>query len=335
MPNFYPNKFQLGNLAVSPPLLLAPMAGLTHSALRTILMELGGVGLLATEMLSAKRLPSESIQVPSPVMITSPIEQPLSYQIFVNEPIFIPPAIRALEKFKPAVIDINLGCPAPKIRRFGAGSKLSEDWRKVAAVIKAARQSTSLPLSAKIRLGTELNADKLKNFTLMLQGEGVDMVTVHGRLHREPFARKPKWSWIGKVKKWLDIPVIANGGIFSVADAKKCLDISGADGLMIGRAAPTTPWLFRDIAREIYDIPSPYELDIPAVYFRFVELLIARFPERRRLGRLKEFSHYYSKNYSFGHHFAMAVQRSQSVGEVLATARDFFAKQQTQEAQDF
>jgi nifR3 family TIM-barrel protein len=320
---------QLGNLNISPPLVLAPMVGVSHSALRTIIMELGGCGLLSTEMLGARKLPSVNPHY-DPFLIRSAIEQPLSYQMLVANPDDVGPAMTALHRLGADAVDLNLGCPAPTIRRQGAGSKLAEDSDLVREVVAAARRATSLPLSAKIRLGSELNEEKLQNFCRMLEGEGLDYLTVHGRLQKEPFNRRPRWEWIAKVKEWLTIPVIANGGIFTVDDARKCLEISGADGLMIGRAAPFKPWLFAEINHALFGGPTLTNIDKPAIYRRFAAILTERFPPGRHLGRIKEFSHYFSKNYPFGHHLAMAVQRSETVDAALEAAEDFFARHDQQ-----
>ncbi len=316
---------KLGNLTISPPLVLAPMVGVGHSALRTIIMELGGVGLLSTEMLGARKLP-HSNPLYDPFLIKGDMEHPLSYQMLVANPEDVAPAMDALHRLGADAVDLNLGCPAPTVRRTGAGSKLAEDSDLVRQVVAAARRATTLPLSAKIRLGPELSEEKLRAFCLMLEGEGLDYLTVHGRLQKEPFVRRARWEWIAKVKEWLTIPVIANGGIFSVEDAKRCLEISGADGLMIGRAAPATPWLFAEIAHAIYGGPALAVIDRPAIYRRFVAILEERFPPGRHLGRLKEFSHYFSKNYPFGHHLAMAIQRSESVAGAMEVAEAFFAR---------
>lgn len=318
-------QLQLGSLTITPPLVLAPMVGVSHSALRTIIMELGGVGLLSTEMLSARRLPSSNPTI-DPFLIRGDRERPLSYQMMVANPTAVQPAMAALHRLGADAVDLNLGCPAPTTRRSGAGSRLAEEHDLVREVVAAARRATTLPLSAKIRLGSKLNEEKLRNFCQMLEGEGLDYLTVHGRLQKEPFVRRPRWEWIGKVKGWLTIPVIANGGIFSVEDARQCLEISGADGLMIGRAAPMTPWLFAEIDHALYGGPAPPVIDKPAIYRRFVAILEERFPPARHLGRLKEFTHYFSKNYPFGHHLAMAVQRSASMAAALEAAEDFFAR---------
>lgn len=316
-------QLQVRNLRISPPLLLAPMAGLTHTALRQIISGFGGVGLLSTEMLGAKRLPVENPGI-SPYLIRTASEKPLSYQLLVANAGEIARAIDALHGLKADAVDLNMGCPAPAARRLGAGASLMEQPEDVRCIVAEARKRTALPLSAKIRLGSEPDERKLKAFCTMLEDEGVDMLSIHARFTKESFAREPRWECIAGVKERLGIPVIANGGIFSVQDAEECLRVSGADGLMLGRGAAIKPWLFAEIARDVFGcaMTGP-AVSLPAVYADFVDHLSAFRPEYR-LGRLKEFTHYFARNYKFGHHLASRVQASDSVDEAREWAALFF-----------
>ncbi len=317
-------KINIRNLQISPPLLLAPMAGLSHSALRQIIFDFGGVGLLSTEMLSAKRLPTECARV-SPYLIRIASEKPLSYQLLISTAREIAAAIDVLHKLKADAVDLNMGCPAPTVSKIGAGIRLMEQPENVRSIVAEARKRTTLPLTAKIRIGIELNDNKLKTFCTMLEDEGIDMISVHARLKKESFARKPRWECIAKIKEWLHIPVVANGGIFSVQDAENCLRISGADGLMLGRGAATQPWLFAEIARDLCGctIAKPI-VSLPTVYNNFINHLNELFRPEYRLGRLKEFTHYFAQNYKFGHHLASKVQTSTSVDEAREMAALFF-----------
>jgi tRNA-dihydrouridine synthase B len=312
------------NLQINPPLLLAPMAGLTHSALRQIVFGFGGIGLLSTEMLSAKRLPTESPRV-SPFLIRTGSEKPLSYQLLISTTQELAPAIAALQELKADAIDLNMGCPAPAVGKIGAGIRLMEQPEHVRCLVAEARKLTTLPLTAKIRIGIELDEKKLKTFCTMLEDEGIDMLSIHARLKNESFARRPRWECIAKVKEWLKIPVIANGGIFSVEDAENCLRVSGADGLMLGRGAAIKPWLFAKIARDLFgcEIAEP-TVSLPVVYGNYIDLLNQLFRPEYRLGRLKEFTHYFARNYQFGHHLASKVQTSNSMDEARERAYVFF-----------
>jgi tRNA-dihydrouridine synthase B len=320
---------QIRDLVIDPPLLLAPMAGLTHSALRQVISGFGGVGLLSTEMLSARRLPTENPGI-SPYLIRASAERPLSYQLLTSLPGELGRAIDALHASKADAVDLNMGCPAPAVGNFGAGISLMEQPENVRSLVAEARRLTSLPLTAKIRLGTDLDEEKLTSFCCMLEGEGIDMLSIHARLKHESFARNPRWARIAAIKERLTIPVIANGGIFSVQDAQECLRVSGADGLMLGRGAVIRPWLFAGIARDVCGcaIAKP-AVSLPAVYRTFVDLLNKHFRPEYRLGRLKQFTHYFARNYQFGHYLASKIQASTSLDDARERAELFFALPQT------
>ncbi len=320
-----PQAIQIRNLQITPPLLLAPMAGLTHSALRRIMIDFGGVGLLSTEMLSASRLPSENPRI-SPFLIRTERESPLSYQLLTANEQGIDRAIDQLHAFKADAVDFNMGCPSTSVGKFGAGVKLMERVDAARRIVAEARKRTDLPLSVKIRLGSNTDSGKLKDFCSMLEGEGADMLTVHARFKHESFVRHPRWTYIAEIKECIKIPVIANGGVFSVEDAEKCLRVSGADGLMLGRGAIIRPWLFSEIARTVYgvDIPKP-AVSLPDVYAAFIEALKADYRSIYHLGRLKAFTHYFARNYKFGHSLASKVQSSSSVDEARERAETFFA----------
>lgn len=321
-------KVMIRNLEIWPPVALAPMVGLTHSALRTLVQREGGVGILFTEMLAAKRLPHDNPGV-SPLLARSVEERPLIYQLIVADPAHIKPAVDKIHSLDPQGIDLNLGCPAPVQRRQGAGATLAKNRMLLCRVLGLLRKCTELPLSVKIRLGESGNPQSLRQFCRMLTDEGVDLITIHARLYNEKFCRKPRWSMIGEVKDCVPVPVFANGGIFSADDARRCLALSGADGIMVGRGAVVRPWLCREIAEKIYgDFGSEPLRSKGDIFFEFIELLEKQFAPERRLGRLKQFTHYYASSFSFGHHFATAIQTSSSMEQASCHARHYFASHQ-------
>ena len=320
------NKILLRGLEIFPPIALAPMVGLSHSALRTLVQEEGGVGLLFTEMLAAGRLPHDNEHC-SPLLIRTPAESPLFYQLVTADERTIGPATEKLHEFNAQGIDLNLGCPAPLQKRLGAGASLSEDQPRMCKVLRTLRQCTELPVSVKIRLGDSVDAGKLRDFCCLLEDEGVDLITIHARLNGEKFCRKPRWAAVGKIRNAVSVPLLVNGGIFSVHDARNSLEQSGADGLMIGRGAVETPWLCADIAREIYGVPTNSQRrSDEEIYFKFVSLLENRFAPERRLGRLKQFTTYYAAPFTFGHHLAAAVQSSTTIDQAKQRSADFFTQ---------
>ncbi len=306
------------------------MAGLTHTALRRLLAEEGGVGLFSTEMLSARALPQEPDD--HPFLLHTREERPLSWQLLVSDPEEIGPALDRLHELGADAVDINLGCPAPEARRRRAGAFLAADLPRVRAVVREARRRTPLPLTAKVRIGFRPEEAPLKDLCRMLEDEGIDLITVHARLVGERYGRPPRWEWVGRVKGWVSVPVVGNGGIFSVEDARRRIETSGCDGLMIGRAAAVRPWVFAEIAHALcgWKRRPPGSPDRPSRAFeRFVALLEESFPPERQLGRLKEFTHYLSRNYAFGHCLASAVQSSRSVEEAVERARRFFRENES------
>src|SRR5208283_2901547 len=319
-----PQAIKIRSLLIDPPLLLAPMAGLTHSALRRIIIGFGGVGLLSTEMLSAKRLPTENPHI-SPYLIRTERERPLSYQLLTSTDKEIGRAIDALHALNAVAVDLNMGCPSSSVSKLGAGVMLMEQPDEARRIVAETRKRTSLPLSAKIRLGFDSDSRKLKTFCSMLEGEGVDMLTVHARFKHESFSRRPRWAYIAEIKESVKIPVIANGGIFSVEDAETCLRVSGADGLMLGRGAVIRPWLFAEIARTVFggDITEP-AVSLPDVYAAFFEDLNANYRPVYRLPRLKEFTYYFGRNYKFGHSLESRIQSSGNMDEARERAETFF-----------
>lgn len=305
------------------------MVGLSHLGLRQIHAELGGTGLFFTEMLAAKRLPHDNPSC-SPLLIRAEDEYPLFYQLVVGDPQYLGPALLKIEKLGAHGIDLNLGCPAPFQIRQGAGLALAGDLGKTALILSTIKKHSNLPISAKIRLGKEIDREQLASFCLMLEDHGVDLITVHARLNGEKFCRKPRWQEISYAKKAVSVPIFANGGIFTVEDARQCLKKSGADGLMLGRGAVTRPWLSREIATEVFGHqPSPSTMDRRKLFFLFVKILEENFPCERRLGRIKQFTSYFANSFSFGHQLFRGVQASSSVAEAKDAAAAFFATTNT------
>ncbi len=302
------------------------MVGLSHSALRTLVQEEGGIGLLFTEMLEAGRLPHDN-QRCSPLLVRSPGEFPLFYQLVTSDEEAIERAAEKLHDFQAQGVDLNLGCPAPQQRKQGAGLALTENHPQMCKVLRRLRACTNLPVSVKIRLGSTLDDFCLKALCHLLEDEGVDLITVHARLNGEKFCRRPRWKVVGKIRDAVTIPILINGGIFSVDDARKSLEQSGADGLMIGRGAVEQPWLCADIAREIYGMPIRCRprSDVE-IYFKFVTFLEQRFAPERQLGRLKQFTTYYAAPFTFGHHLASSIQSSTTIDQAKRRAADFFAR---------
>lgn len=247
----------IGNVTLPSPLVLAPMAGVTDLAFRTICRRLGA-GYTVTEMVSAKALCYQDKKT-LPLLRLGEGEHPAAVQIFGSDLAAIEKgAALAVERSGCDILDINMGCPVPKICNNGDGSGLARDVDKAAAVAAAVvRGAGGVPVTAKIRLGWDkghLNAVELAK---ALEGAGVSAITVHGRTKVQMYSGTADWAGIRAVREAVSVPVIANGDVFSPKDAVDILKRTGCEALMIGRGAFGNPWLFQQCAAALAGEPIP------------------------------------------------------------------------------
>ena len=314
----------LRDLRIAPPLFLAPMTGLSHSAFRQLVAKFGGCGLFYTEMLSARALPFEA-PAASSWLARGPRERPIIYQLLVSHPEEVSPALATIHACGADGIDINMGCTAALIIKRGGGIALMREPARARAIVNAARRGTRLPLLAKVRLGWSLDWESFSDFCTMLQDGGVDAVVVHPRLKEDRLRRPARWDYIARTKELLRIPVIGNGDVESPAGAARMFQQTGCDAVMIGRAAVRQPWLFRDVAAALYgDTAIPPAPDPPAVFRDFLSLLDATLPAEYRLPLLRHFVVYFAQNYTFGHTLWRLVHNAKSVAEAAAHGDAFF-----------
>lgn len=234
---------KIGNVELKNNIFLAPMAGVTDLAFR-IICDRFGAGLSYTEMVSAKAL-SFSDKKTYTLMDTGVL--PTAVQIFGKDPVVLAEVVPEVEKYG-LFIDINMGCPAPKIANNGEGSALMKDLKKAEAVIEAVCSSATKPVTVKMRAGWDENSINAPELAKIAQKHGVSAVTVHGRTREQFYSGKADRGIIKEVCKSVDIPVIANGDVFSGKDALSLLNQTGAAAVMVGRGAQGNPWIFTQIA---------------------------------------------------------------------------------------
>ena len=247
---------KLGKIEVESPVILAPMAGVTDWAFRNICAELGA-NITVTEMVSSRALVYHDKKSASLLRKTQ--TGVCGAQIFGNDPaIMAEAAVLALEISGCDFLDINMGCPMPKIANSGDGCGLMRTPELAEAIVRAVSLAVDVPVTVKCRLGWDKGSINVLDFTKRMEQSGAAMIAIHGRTRSMLYTGSADWDTIHKAKEQLSVPVIANGDIVDVPSALKCLHWTKADGLMIGRASFGDPWLFQQVraAMEGRDIPE-------------------------------------------------------------------------------
>lgn len=251
---------KISNLEFENNVFLAPMAGVTDSAFRGICKEMD-CGLVYTEMISAKGLYYGSENTESLLKIND-IEKPVAVQIFGSEPYIM---AKACEYFNDnddiSIIDVNMGCPAPKIVKNGEGSALMKNPKLAAEIISELKKASCKPVTVKFRKGFDEDNINAVDFAKRMEEAGADAVAIHGRTRAQMYEGKADWNIISDIKKSVEIPVIGNGDIFSFEDAQRMFDETKCDAVMVARGSMGNPWLFKQIKQSLNNEQVTYPTD--------------------------------------------------------------------------
>jgi nifR3 family TIM-barrel protein len=235
-----------GSVRIDPPLILAPMAGVTDRQFRLILSRLGGVGLVTMEFISSEGLTRGNRRTTA-LMRFSDEERPISIQIYGANPERMARAARVVEESGADVCDINMGCPANKVLKGCAGCSLMGDLELARRIIESVRAAIRIPLTVKFRLGIRDEGLNYLELGRICEESGVQAVAMHARSAKQMFRGQADWSHIARLKEALSIPVIGNGDVNTPQDALRMRRETGCDGVMIGRASMKNPWIYRQI----------------------------------------------------------------------------------------
>ena len=265
---------EIGNIKLSAPLALAPMAGVTDLPFRLICRRLG-CGLTVSEMVSAKGLLYKNVKTTEMLRIDDG-ERPTAIQLFGSVPQELAAAAKIVEQSGADIIDFNMGCPVPKIVNNGEGSALMKNPTLAYEILAAMTEAVRIPVTVKFRAGWDDAHRNAVEIALAAERAGVAAIAVHGRTRQQFYEGKADWSIIAQVKRAVRVPVFGNGDVFTVEDGLRMLKETGADGLMIGRGADGNPWLFRRLQAALAGekVPEPptvdERLDLAAEHLRLL-----------------------------------------------------------------
>ncbi len=243
---------QFGAVKIDYPVVLAPMAGYTDAAMRTLCLE-QGAGAVYTELTSAEGIRRDSEKT-FQVLAAGKGEHPIAGHIFGRDPQAMAEAAKYVEQTGLFDwVDINCGCPVKKVVSRGAGAALLKDLSLMSEIIKKVKAAVSLPVSVKTRIGFNNDSADHLEIARMVEDSGADMIAVHARLAKNFHGGDPDWEKLGEMKQQLKIPIIGNGGVFKADAAEEMVKVSGVDGVMIGRGAIGNPWIFKDIKQGLLE----------------------------------------------------------------------------------
>ncbi|MGL4597825.1 MAG: tRNA dihydrouridine synthase DusB, partial [Bacteroidia bacterium] len=251
------------DIQIDNPVALAPMAGVCNASFRTLIKRFGA-GLIYAEMVSDKAVHFRNEKTLK-MLYVDPLEHPMAMQIFGSEKDIFVEAAKFVElNCASDIIDINMGCPVPKITKNEAGAKLLQDENKVYEIVKAVVEAVDKPVTVKMRIGWDDHSINVVNNAMAVEAAGAKLVAVHGRTAKQMYTGTADWDYIRQVKEAVSIPVLGNGDVKTPQDAKRMMDETGCDGVMIGRAALGNPWMIQQTAHylqtgELLDEPTARE----------------------------------------------------------------------------
>ncbi|MBN1636617.1 MAG: tRNA-dihydrouridine synthase family protein [Deltaproteobacteria bacterium] len=295
-------------------LCMAPMVDLSHVAYRELIRAYSGCDLFYSEMLNSRMVPSEDPFTSPYLKWVNPRD--LIFQIVGDDPTRMQKAAGKLDTYVPWGIDINMGCWLNKVVRHGWGVALMKNITLASQVVRAVREITPRPLSVKMRLGDSLDKDYLLDFVEMLTDSGVDFIVVHARTALDGMKRKARWEYIAFIKQHSKVPIIGNGDISSARHALDMFNQTGCNGVMIGRQALITPWIFRDIKSLLAGETAGAPPNLQQVILDLSFLIEKHFPPQTALKRMKTALPWLARNLTFGHFLSKVVSKAAGMDEI-------------------
>ena len=320
----YLHKLKIGNVELENNLILAPMAGVTNLPFRIICKDYGA-GMVCTEMASAKAM-FHNDQKTKRLFNTEGEKRPISFQVFGSELESIAYAVKYMSNFAD-IIDINMGCPAPKVVKNGDVSKLLLDLEKAKKIIEIAVQNSKVPVTVKFRKGWDKENIVAVEIAQIAEQAGASAVTIHGRTKSEFYTGKADWDIIKKVKQSVHIPVIGNGDVTDEESALAMFKQTGVDGIMIGRGSFGNPWIFKNIKHYLQTgekLPQPTNQERLQIMEKHIQLAVEEKGEDVAIKELRKHISWYTKNLKNSSEFRNSINKIEKKDELISTIEEYF-----------
>ena len=317
--------FKIRNIEINPPLVLSPMAGVTDISFRRLLKARGGIGLTVSEFISVEGLTRTNPKSKRQMRFYDN-ERPFAVQIFGGQPERMRMAAEMAEEVGADILDINCGCPAPKVVKHGGGSGLLRDLPRLQTILKEIKQAITIPLTIKIRAGYSDSTINALETAKLAEDCGVEHIALHGRTKEQGYRGLANWDLVKQIKEMVKVPVSGSGDISSIDQAFTRFRETGCDGVLIGRGAMANPWIFRQIEDTMHgrETFQPTLEDKRALLLEYFEMLQQDMPQLAAIGRMKQLAGQFTRGLQGGALFRTALYHSHSVPEILDRISEYF-----------
>jgi tRNA-dihydrouridine synthase B len=317
--------FKIRDIEINPPLVLSPMAGVTDISFRRLLKQRGGIGLTVSEFISVEGLTRNNPKSKRQMRFYEN-ERPFAVQIFGAQPERMRMAAEMAEEIGADILDVNCGCPAPKVVKHGGGSGLLKDHPRLEEILKAIKKAITIPMTVKIRAGFYDHNINAVDTAKVAEACGAEHIALHGRTREQGYRGLANWDLVKQIKETVNIPVSGSGDVTTIAQALGRFRETGCDGVLIGRGAMQNPWIFRQIEDTMHGREpfQPSLEDKRAVLLEYFEMLREDMRELAAIGRMKQLAGQFTRGLQGGALFRTAMYHSHSVEGILDRISEYF-----------
>ena len=317
--------FKIRDIEINPPLVLSPMAGVTDISFRRLIKQRGGIGLTVSEFISVEGLTRNNPKSKRQMRFYEN-ERPFAVQIFGGQPERMRMAAEMAEEVGADILDVNCGCPAPKVVKHGGGSGLLKDYPRLETILTEIKKTITIPMTIKIRAGYYDHTINAIETAKLAEDCGVEHIALHGRTKEQGYRGLANWDLVREIKQLVKVPVSGSGDVNTIEQAFDRFRETGCDGVLIGRGAMANPWIFRQI-EDVMHGREPFQPtleDKRALLLEYFEMLQQDMPKLAAIGRMKQLAGQFTRGLQGGALFRTALYHSHSVEEILDRISEYF-----------